>query len=740
MKSIQIVGPFFTNYSYARVNRGLALALDKIQKDYKVSLYCDKESIDYYPTDEELNSKPELKALFNPHRQESDIVIYNNFPKSLTASNNLKELPGKVKIMCVAWEESIYPKAWVDEINENIDIVMPISDFTGEILRKSGVQVPIITAHIALDDHLRELIPSPYNISTEKKFKFMHISTAKKRKGIDVLLKAYLSTFTKNDDVSLIIKSFPGPDNEVERLLSELRNENSPEVIHINNPDLADQEIAWLHKYADCEIYPSRAEGFGLPILEAIYFETPVITTGYSGQTDFCNNDNSFLIDYKLDYATDSELVNVGAKWAEPSTEHLGKLMKEVFENINEKSTLDKVKKAKDTADTFTWENTAKKALSIIKDAEAIHEIKGQKIAVITPINDEGGISDYSSDLYKSIAKSFREFFFIANSDIADRTEEDNDAVKRLWVTGESDFNRTLEFIESMKIDIVHIQYHSGSFYSPEVLDGLIANLKKLNKKVFVTLHAVRNQNFDFIKEVENLKLADNVLIHNTDDYDYAKETLSNVLLYPHFNITFAKRETDKIREELKLSNSPIIATHGLLNTNKGIPEVINSVHLLKEEYPNILLLCLNAVSSNNIMAASLYEECQNYIKNNNLESNVRFFPEFLSDDVIEILLQSTDLIIFNYSDVGESASAAVRKGLAALKPLIITNIKQFKEFSNECYMIQDNQPATISAAVKKVLNDSELQKDLLANTAKYIEEKRVEKKALDLLKLIAQG
>ena len=33
-KTIQIVGPYFTNYSYAKVNRNLAIAINKLSKDY----------------------------------------------------------------------------------------------------------------------------------------------------------------------------------------------------------------------------------------------------------------------------------------------------------------------------------------------------------------------------------------------------------------------------------------------------------------------------------------------------------------------------------------------------------------------------------------------------------------------------------------------------------------------------------------------------------------------------------
>ncbi|MEP7103981.1 MAG: glycosyltransferase [Candidatus Dojkabacteria bacterium] len=733
MKTLQIVGPYFTNYSLARVNRGLGIALSKLNS-YKVNFYGEKNKIDFVPTIEELNSRSELKDLVQFNRNETDVVIYNNFPKGISNLHGLKDLPGKIKFIYIAWEESVYPEIWVKEINENIHGVMVASNFTKDILINSGISVPIKVIPNALDDSLLNIKTSPYELKTNKKFKFLHISTAKKRKGIDVLLKAYFDKFTNEDDVTLIIKSFPGPDNEVDKLLTQLKKENSPEVIHINNPDLTEQDLANLHSTADCEVYPSRAEGFGLPILEAMYLGTPVIATNYSAYLDFCNETNSILVDYKLEFAKDSELVNLGAKWAEPDVNDLGNKMREIYDHPEKFE--HKIKLASETADKYTWNNSAVKTIEFVNEIEKIADLKEKNIAIITPINDESGIADYSEDLYKSIQSSFKSFYFVANKDIADRSDKDDSNVLRLWKTGEENFAEFLKFTKEKNINIVHIQYHSGNYFSPQSLTKLIESLKSEKIEVIVTLHAVRNTNFDFIKEVGGLKLADKVLIHNTEDYEYASQGLNNIVLFKHFNIIFKKRNKNILKNKLELNNYfPIIATHGLLNTNKGIPEVIWAVETLKKTYPDILLLCLNAVSANNIHSSGLYKKCLETIQEEQLGENVRFFTDFLPDEIIEILLQSSDLSVFNYSDVGESASAAVRKGLAALNPVIITNIKQFSEFKDECFRIENNSSESVASGVDEILSDEELKGRLISNEQKYIEENNVETKALDMLK-----
>ena len=69
--------------------------------------------------------------------------------------------------------------------------------------------------------------------------------------------------------------------------------------MHIDR-DLTPAEIEALYATAHCLAYPSRAEGFGLPIAEAMARGIPVIATAYGGHMDFCSEATAWLIDYRL--------------------------------------------------------------------------------------------------------------------------------------------------------------------------------------------------------------------------------------------------------------------------------------------------------------------------------------------------------------------------------------------------------------------------------------------------------
>ncbi len=72
---------------------------------------------------------------------------------------------------------------------------------------------------------------------------------------------------------------------------------------------------------ADVYLSLHRSEGFGLTLLEAMAAQTPVIATGWSGNTDFMSSADSVLIESRLVPVADQQGVYRSAadRWADPS-------------------------------------------------------------------------------------------------------------------------------------------------------------------------------------------------------------------------------------------------------------------------------------------------------------------------------------------------------------------------------------------------------------------------------------
>jgi GT2 family glycosyltransferase/glycosyltransferase involved in cell wall biosynthesis len=164
------------------------------------------------------------------------------------------------------------------------------------------------------------------------------VSSYLDRKNPFSLIEAFRREFKDSTDVLLYLKIWNAGYDQTrsKRLLDACKGAKN---IRIYNGLFSEEEIISLHKAIDCLVSPHRSEGFGLNLTEAMYFGKPVIATRYSGNLDYMNDANSYLIDYQL-----TPILNTvgpygkGAVWADPSIEHLQHLMRRVFDNPGERA------------------------------------------------------------------------------------------------------------------------------------------------------------------------------------------------------------------------------------------------------------------------------------------------------------------------------------------------------------------------------------------------------------------
>ena len=117
------------------------------------------------------------------------------------------------------------------------------------------------------------------------------VSTIEPRKKYDETLLQFERIWGKRDDINLIIVGKVGWN--VEEL--ELKIKNHPRRmtnLHFLN-NVSDAELNYLYKNCDVFLFSSEIEGFGLGIVEAARFGTPLLL-----------RDNSVFREIASDYAT----------------------------------------------------------------------------------------------------------------------------------------------------------------------------------------------------------------------------------------------------------------------------------------------------------------------------------------------------------------------------------------------------------------------------------------------------
>ena len=101
--------------------------------------------------------------------------------------------------------------------------------------------------------------------------------------------------------------------------------------IELRDEELSDAAMQQLLASADCLVSLHRAEGFGLPIAEAMLNGLPAIATDWSGNVDFTRG-ASYEVPYRLIPAADSSgrYNGTGQSWADPDITAAAALMRQV--------------------------------------------------------------------------------------------------------------------------------------------------------------------------------------------------------------------------------------------------------------------------------------------------------------------------------------------------------------------------------------------------------------------------
>ncbi|HSB35368.1 MAG TPA: glycosyltransferase family 4 protein, partial [Thermoanaerobaculia bacterium] len=291
-RHVQIQGPFETSYSLAVTNRRLAEALEAHTR-YRVTLSCLDGGNGRFPWDSNLADKPRARALFERSflAGRPDILVRNTYPLRFERSG------ARIQLAKFYWEETKLPSGWAASFDRCFDGVLVASTWLAEVLRAEAVTVPVAVLPSVVEPppeggELPEEVPA-----SRKGLRFLSVSSGFPRKGVDVLLRAFFRAFRAEDDVSLVVKTFPNVHNDVAKELEQMRRADprAPEVVHIDR-DLDDATLGALLRSADALVQPSRGEGFGLPAAEAMLLGIPVLATSATGLADFCREETCLVI------------------------------------------------------------------------------------------------------------------------------------------------------------------------------------------------------------------------------------------------------------------------------------------------------------------------------------------------------------------------------------------------------------------------------------------------------------
>lgn len=268
-----------------------------------------------------------------------------------------------------AWQQFAYsmyeseriPDGWAAHANAKASAVLTPCEWNAEVFKANGVKRPVHVVHAGTDVSECEVFPNAPD--GKRPYTFIALGDRGSRKGWDFAWAAFCQAFKPTDDVRFIVKA---------RSWDAL----TPGLQDARRGSMGDKLSFWCEEVdrvrdvfaqADCCVYPTRGDGWGMWCREAAACGLPTIATNYSGTAVGCEHWAIPILNYVL---VNSELPHprTPGQWAQPSIDEIAGHMRWCYDNPE-------AAKAKGLAaaawirENQTWAHTVKRLAEVIDGA-----------------------------------------------------------------------------------------------------------------------------------------------------------------------------------------------------------------------------------------------------------------------------------------------------------------------------------------------------------------------------------
>lgn len=267
---------------------------------------------------------------------------------------------------------------------------------------------------------------------------------------------------------------------------------------------------------------------------------------------------------------------------------------------------------------------------------------------------------------------------------------------------------------------------HEYGIYGGVDGQNLLSFMEICIKPIVVTLHTVLPHPETNMKAITGriIDKAHIVIVLTKSSKDILEtiypEVVGKLHVIPHGIHATSFTGTLKAKRKLKLVNSTVLTTFGLLSRGKGIEYVIKALPKVIKKHPRLLYLILGETHPvvRRSEGESYRNELARLIQKLNLENNVKFYDQYLSlPDLLEFL-KATDIYISPSINPHQAVSGTLSYALGTGRAVISTEFAQAKEIvtpdTGKLVPIKDAR--AVSNALLELLSNPEKLKEMHHN------------------------
>lgn len=235
-------------------------------------------------------------------------------------------------------------KRYYDCVKKNADAIIAVSEKTkGDIIKCMGIPdnkifvtpLGISTRYRPQSFETAREVHKKYDIACEY---FLYVGDVSLKKNIPRLIKAFAVSGYSNDFQLVLCGSKNIQDHIIREEINRL-NLNT-RVLMLDYVDMDD--LPGLYSGATGFLFPTLYEGFGLPLLEAMACETPVLTSTTGAAPEVCAGHGVLVDPYNVEHIADG----------------IRRLLA---------STPDKLAAARQHANQYTWQRCAEQTINVYR-------------------------------------------------------------------------------------------------------------------------------------------------------------------------------------------------------------------------------------------------------------------------------------------------------------------------------------------------------------------------------------